>query len=315
MALAEVAKNSFIRTRLFEDIDAQAAELKGFDQAYRQFSRGRFRGRFVTIDLAPCCGIYIERTSQTIESRGSVPLGETGIAFTIDGNEPSKLGGAPLDHDHILFLPQGSEIDIWMPAGTHICLLTAPAGLIGRSLAGERRDAALGAPGLLWAPGLPARLTKITRALARKAGSSNGDGEAMAAVIAETMISALLSAGKGKGLPGLAKAGERQAIFQAARDIIETDLARPAAIARMPATLNVSRRTLEYAFHETVGIGPRTYLAMCRLNAVRRELADTSEPIGDIAARYGIWHLSRFAGAYKTTFGELPSQTRSRHHD
>jgi AraC family transcriptional regulator, ethanolamine operon transcriptional activator len=38
--------------------------------------------------------------------------------------------------------------------------------------------------------------------------------------------------------------------------------------------------------------------------------ADTS--IGVIAARYGIWHWSRFSHAYRQLFGELPSQTRAR---
>ncbi|MGX9143446.1 hypothetical protein [Mesorhizobium sp. 128a] len=41
-------------------------------------------------------------------------------------------------------------------------------------------------------------------------------------------------------MPSLAKAGERRAIFQTARDIIEIDLMQPAAIAHMPAMLKVS---------------------------------------------------------------------------
>ncbi|KFU80364.1 hypothetical protein BB31_16195 [Amycolatopsis lurida NRRL 2430] len=32
--------------------------------------------------------------------------------------------------------------------------------------------------------------------------------------------------------------------------------------------------------------------------------------IGDIAHRWGITHLGRFAGEYRTRFGELPSATR-----
>ncbi|MGX9143445.1 helix-turn-helix domain-containing protein [Mesorhizobium sp. 128a] len=60
-----------------------------------------------------------------------------------------------------------------------------------------------------------------------------------------------------------------------------------------------------------MGVGPKTYRPLCRLNAVRQELASNSERVGDITARYGIWHLGRFAGACKSAVGELPSQTRS----
>ncbi|GHU15365.1 hypothetical protein AGMMS50225_28560 [Betaproteobacteria bacterium] len=33
------------------------------------------------------------------------------------------------------------------------------------------------------------------------------------------------------------------------------------------------------------------------------------DTVGDIAARWGFWHLSHFAADYKEMFGELPSDT------
>jgi AraC family ethanolamine operon transcriptional activator len=45
---------------------------------------------------------------------------------------------------------------------------------------------------------------------------------------------------------------------------------------------------------------------------VRRALREADpqrETVGDIAARWGFWHLSRFAADYKEMFGELPSNT------
>jgi AraC family ethanolamine operon transcriptional activator len=34
--------------------------------------------------------------------------------------------------------------------------------------------------------------------------------------------------------------------------------------------------------------------------------------IGDVAASWGFWHWSHFAGKYRELFGELPSQTLQR---
>jgi len=46
---------------------------------------------------------------------------------------------------------------------------------------------------------------------------------------------------------------------------------------------------------------------------VRRELqTHRRDSIGDVAARWGFWHLSRFAADYTRLFGELPSATRAR---
>jgi AraC-like DNA-binding protein len=50
-----------------------------------------------------------------------------------------------------------------------------------------------------------------------------------------------------------------------------------------------------------------------RLNAIRRALLSEENAgisIGDIASRWGVWHLSRFAADYRGLFGELPSESR-----
>lgn len=58
-------------------------------------------------------------------------------------------------------------------------------------------------------------------------------------------------------------------------------------------------------------ISPVTYLRALRLNQVRTELRrECTATVGEIAARWGFWHPSRFAADYRAMFGELPSATR-----
>jgi len=74
---------------------------------------------------------------------------------------------------------------------------------------------------------------------------------------------------------------------------------------------NIPLRTLNRAFNERFGIGPKAYLKRRRLSAVRTELL-RSPPgtlVTDIANRWGFWHLGQFANDYRILFGELPSQT------
>jgi AraC family ethanolamine operon transcriptional activator len=74
--------------------------------------------------------------------------------------------------------------------------------------------------------------------------------------------------------------------------------------------IHVSRRTLQYSFQDVLQMSPVTYLRALRLNGVRRDLRrGGDEPVADRAARWGFWHLSRFAADYRHMFGELPSET------
>lgn len=86
----------------------------------------------------------------------------------------------------------------------------------------------------------------------------------------------------------------------------------PPTIYDLCKEIGVSRRKLQNCFLEEFGVSPAHYLRTIRLNAVRRDLrqgstADTR--IGEVAAKWGFWHLGRFSADYKAMFGELPSNT------
>jgi AraC family ethanolamine operon transcriptional activator len=78
------------------------------------------------------------------------------------------------------------------------------------------------------------------------------------------------------------------------------------------SALDVSRRTLQYAFQEALGINPASYLRVERLNRVRRALGN-AQSVTEAATRFGFWHFGHFATEYRTLFGELPSETFRRH--
>jgi AraC family ethanolamine operon transcriptional activator len=83
-------------------------------------------------------------------------------------------------------------------------------------------------------------------------------------------------------------------------------------IADLCRGLHLSRRTLQRAFAETMGIGPARYLNLKRLTAARAELrhADPQEmSVTRAATKYGFWELGRFAKDYRRAFGESPSET------
>ncbi len=84
-------------------------------------------------------------------------------------------------------------------------------------------------------------------------------------------------------------------------------------ISRICSNLNVSRRTLHRAFHETLGIGPIAFLRhrrLCAVHTILRSGAGGDETIANLALQHGFLNVGRFADYYRRLFAEYPSQTR-----
>ena len=73
-------------------------------------------------------------------------------------------------------------------------------------------------------------------------------------------------------------------------------------------------RTLNRAFRERFGMGPKAYLIRQRLSDVHAELLGAPQDtlIADVANRHEFWHMGQFAKDYRKLFGELPSRTLQR---
>ena len=66
----------------------------------------------------------------------------------------------------------------------------------------------------------------------------------------------------------------------------------------------------ERAFVERFGLGPKAYYSAMRMQRVRAVLlaGGPSVRIADVAARWGFWHMGKFARDYRALFGRLPSE-------
>jgi AraC-like DNA-binding protein len=81
------------------------------------------------------------------------------------------------------------------------------------------------------------------------------------------------------------------------------------------ALIGVSERTLRSCCAEFLGISPSRYMLLRRLKAVRIALRDAdpaTASVAEIASGCGFTEMGRFAGAYRTAFGEAPSTTLRR---
>lgn len=91
---------------------------------------------------------------------------------------------------------------------------------------------------------------------------------------------------------------------------IEDDPARAWTPADLAQLAGVSVRRLQQAFREHVGTTPFAHLHDVRLQRIHDDLAHgRGGTVTDVALSWGVSHLGRFAAAYRSKYGELPSQT------
>ena len=104
----------------------------------------------------------------------------------------------------------------------------------------------------------------------------------------------------------------RGQIIRRSMDFVDQHEGEYLSVEQLAAAAGVSERTLRDAFQQYVGVAPVRYLNRRTLHQVRRALkaADSSmATVTEIATKFGVWQLGRFARDYRNLFGELPSET------
>jgi AraC family ethanolamine operon transcriptional activator len=296
----------------YHDMEQQAAQLSGYDQIYRQLSRGAFSGRFTTVESAGGAGLYVEKVNQVIEQFGHVPRDQVGLLFLLGPQASPRLGQRDFAASQIILAGPGTEIEFQTARGTEVCVLTYGAEAFERiAQATGGRFPARGETRQAESPAAARVLGAAVNALIGSALLAAGmGGEAFTAEIG-TLIAGIAGLTCNAGAQRLLPSYRRAEIFRQARAMIH-EMLDVTTVSSLQRRLNVSRRTLEYAFQETAGMSPQAYISAVRLDAVRRAIKETDDSIGDIAARFGIWHMGRFAGQFRDAFGMLPSEARRR---
>jgi AraC-like DNA-binding protein len=106
-----------------------------------------------------------------------------------------------------------------------------------------------------------------------------------------------------------------QRIMQRFHAIVRANATQPLYVLEMASAAGASLRSLTVCCQEHLGMGPKKYLMLRRMHLAREALY-ASNPndltVTDVATRFGFWQFGRFAGQYKSMFGESPSTTLRR---
>jgi AraC family ethanolamine operon transcriptional activator len=300
-----LTSNASIRSATFRDIDEQAAQLLGHSQVYQQISRGPFRGKYTTAGLGNNCWLFIEELNQTLLVDGSVPSRSVSFFFLLDEGGHCRFQGDDFTGSDLAVLPPSSSFSMLCSASANNCVISLDAHEVSEHLATgpsssmsshRMRSEKIG--------NLVSRLRHIVRNAPIAVAKAQSSADELRQLLSSTLT--IHHQPEQLDLTRCSKA-----VFQRACSIINSELSN-ISVASLCRTLSVSRRALELAFTRELSIGPSSYIRTMRLNHIRRSIIAGigKDSIADIAARWGIWHPSRFARAYAEMFGELPSATK-----
>src|SRR6516165_3597802 len=104
--------------------------------------------------------------------------------------------------------------------------------------------------------------------------------------------------------------GHRARVMRRLEEVLMANPEEPLYMAELSAQIGVSYWTLRDCCLEYLGMSPKRYLWLRRMNLARRALRSANAEkttVTEIASDYGFWELGRFSVAYRSLFGESPS--------
>lgn len=293
--------------------------LTGWSQLYDQLSKGKFSGQFTEAWVGDV-QLFEEQTSQAVFESGPGRSGVVALGVFANLEGEARWRGNVIGADHVTALSDHASLELSTPPNCTMMSVTVPVAMLPTGDETGRTDAnalVARAANHVHNPALAAMLRERLKAalltmtyqpyqLAQAEARDQLVSE-LVGLVDEYMALAL-------GGSGVTEARKALHVVSKAREYIDANPDRPLTVLDLCNRTYTSRRTLQYCFTQVIGMSPAAYLKVVRLNGLQRDLLNCggARTIGDMAARWGFWHLSQLSLDYKRLFGELPSETVKR---
>jgi len=300
---------TYLLDRSFTDVDDLAVEAKQWSLDLRQLDRGRFSANILQFGL-PDIHISEARFCRTLIQRGSPPKGMRTIAIPAVADLQLQWRNKLVDGQSLMIFPRGAELSSVSGPDFHVYTCSFSEDLLD-GLDESKSSAEVVRVGSAAIARLRRGLHDACQQVRQDASVLSSDmfGAMLAHNLPRTLTAAIATGNENARRPRRTK---RHLALDRAEAFIEQHASSAMKVEDICRASGVSERTLEYAFDERYGMGPKRFLNAYRLFSVRRDLRvadpDTTT-VADIANRWGFWHMGQFAADYRQQFEELPSQT------
>jgi AraC-like DNA-binding protein len=309
---------TFLIRQTFTDVDDLALQARQWNLDFRQLDRGRFQGNLLQFGVG---GVQVgeARFSRSVRQKGAPPDGMRTIAIPANRDLRLQWRGKAIDGQSLMVFPEGAEFSSVSGSDFHVYTCSFPNALlstIGESLkVGDLKHLGDGIDAFRversTVEKLRGRLFSICNSVRNEpsALSHNGLSRQLTCDLPREVISAIA---KSRSKCPFTTGRKRLAALARAEAYIETHARRAVRVTDLCEAAGVSERTLQYAFVQKFGIGPKEFLNVFRLISIRRQL-QAADPrrtkVADVANSWGFWHMGQFAADYRQRFDEYPSET------
>jgi AraC-like DNA-binding protein len=301
----------------FTDPDDYAAAVRATTAHFTIMGRGRFAAKLVRIDLK---NLSMGQFSESLPRVAHVEVltGRANISFLTQPGPSLVTSGLEVHQADILHRGTAHDYFQQSTGGAHFSSVSLPVEelvSIGAAIAGC--DLTPPADALALTPPPPARAT--LQRLHAAAGALAKDAPAVIANpaaahgIEQALIGATVACfSVGEGREDRSALRQHAMIMRRFHRATEEHPDQALYVPELCKTIGASERTLRACCQEHLGMSPKRYLLLRRMHLARRALQQSTSgatTVTEIATRYGFWQFGRFAGEYKSLFGELPSAT------
>ncbi|HKM74470.1 MAG TPA: helix-turn-helix domain-containing protein [Stellaceae bacterium] len=303
--------------RTFTDSDDYTSAIRNTRAELTVIGRGHFTASVTRIDLHR---LWMQRFSDNLPrvAHSAAGTGRAVISFRTEPGPSLLWSGVEMQPTNIIRHSEGkssfqhsSGSACWGAMSLPVeDMVSVGAAIAGVDLA-PPRDALIVTP----SPAATAKLQRLHAAagqLAEDAPAVIAHPEA-ARGLEQALIEAMVGClGEGEVREDRSALRHHAMILRRFRRAVEENPDQALYIPALCTSIGVADRTLRVCCQEQLGMSPKRYLLLRRMHLARRALresAPTAATVTEIAAQYGFWQFGRFAGEYKSLFGELPSAT------
>jgi AraC family ethanolamine operon transcriptional activator len=284
---------------------------------YRQLSAGPYVGRFRELTLGRQ-RLVSEFQTQAVLKRGMMARATCTVSFARTPGVSDIFSEYPMTASTVYFCPAGTEFDVKLSGNSEGVYFSfdqtsflADAMVLDQAYWSARASQFFAAP-------RTGELAAFADILLRRLKQSPAlvPPDQLARMMITNALAAFDRSAAESSFDAKSIRLRRRAlhVVRRARDYIDhaLDSHQYPTIVDVCRETGVSQRSLQYCFLDVTELTPVAYLRLARLHRVRSALRDPDAAmlkVGDLAARWGFWHLSKFAADYQRQFGELPSAT------
>ena len=302
---------------IVSDIEELTYSVDPWQLCMNQISPGRLHATF---SIAQVLGILLTRESWShrVAAAGVTPIGYIAFAAPCQG-EGFTWRGHQMGRDRLAYSPRSLDTDFVTVDGEDHWTMLIPEALLDDFLGQElAADLLQGTDCIKCDPRLISTLSCLvtdTMALLEMNGACEADHHALVALRNDLLVAttAVIFNNTGTALHE-EQFTQRFLAYRRARHKIEQNM-NVSSMEELAEEVGVSRRSLEIAFRESIGVSPRLFARYVRLNGLHRNLLSASPlelTVTEAEQNLGFLEFGRTAGYYRKLFGELPSETLHR---